>query len=491
MLNSKAVTKIQTAILITIIAISAASGAATYYLLNSNPPQNPQPTQTPTPSTSPTTSSTPTTHGTTTNPTMSISPTSSTPAKTSTITPTLQPKEPIKIGVCADTDSTYGTAMVQGAMLAAEQINVAGGLLGRNLTVVSEDDDSATGSGDITVATNAINKLITEDKADFLITFGTFSIMYQDICSTQKKIHFSIYDPNENLTQRVIDNYDKYKYTFRAEYIANGTTMNMAHVQTLAALRNVTGFTKVGYLLYDGGTIRDLTVPNFESELPKLGYQIVYRALFAPSTMDFTSYFAQAEAAKTQILFVIEASPSGSTSIVKEWNNRHSPMLLCGDLSGVTLTSFWNTTSGNTAFVLSKSTGLSINYPITNQTAPARDAFFARWGVGLNGLSASAYDVVEFFLADAITRAGTTDTDAVIKSLETIKIDTILSNDFSFTSNHDIYVEASGMMNLSKTTMLYIVVQWQNGVQVPIFPDSLRKAVGGSLQYPPWPGPWS
>ena len=104
---------------------------------------------------------------------------------------------------------------------------------------------------------------------------------------------------------------------------------------------------------------------------------------------------------------------------------------------------------------------------------------------------AAAFDIVKFVLADAITRAGTTDTEAVIKALETINIDTVLSNDFRFTFNHDIFVEASGMTNLSKTTMLYIVVQWQNGGQVPFFPDSLRKAAGATLKYPPWQGPWS
>jgi branched-chain amino acid transport system substrate-binding protein len=439
MLDSKALTKIQTILLIAIIAVAAVAGIFGYMLW----------------------------------------------------VPPSQSTELIRIGVCADTNSIYGVPMVQGATLAAEQINAAGGLLGRNITIVSEDDDSTSTSGDIAVGTNALTKLITADKADFLLTFSTYDLVYQDICSIQKKIHFSIYDANENLTQRVLDNYDKYKYTFRGESLANGSTLNLAHVQTLAALKNATGFTRVGYLLVDGGTIRGLTVPYLESELPKFGYQIVYRAIFPASTTDFTSYFAQAEAANTQILFVIEVSGAGCAAIVNEWSDRQSPMLLCGDLSVATVPSFWNTTSGNAEFMLAKSTGLSISYPITSQTASARDSFLARWGVGMNELSASAYDVVKFFLADAITRAGTTDTDMVIKALETINVDTVLSNDFRFTSDHDIYVAASGMMNLSETTLLYIVVQWQNGVQVPIFPDSLRKAVGGTLQYPPWQGPWS
>jgi hypothetical protein len=207
--------------------------------------------------------------------------------------------------------------------------------------------------------------------------------------------------------------------------------------------------------------------------------------------MDFTSNFAQAEAAKTQILFVTCVSPANCAAIVNEWYNRQSPMLLCGDMTAAADWNFWNITSGNTEFVLTKNTGLTIGYPVTNQTAPARDAFLARWGVPMQSTAAAAYDVVKFLLADSVTRAGTTDTDALIRALETIRIDTVLANDFRFTSDHDIFVDASGMTNLSQTTMLYIVVQWQNGAQVPIFPESLRKAAGATLKYPPWPGPWS
>jgi branched-chain amino acid transport system substrate-binding protein len=436
-MNSKAVTKIQTISLIAITLIALASGAVTYYF-------------------------------------------SSTP----------QPKDPIRIGLCADLDSTVGLSYVAGATLAIEQINAAGGLQGRNLTLVSEDDDSMTPPYDVAVATNALNKLIAIDKADYIIAHSTFDLSYQDICSQQKKIFFSLIDPKENLTQRVIDNYEKYKYTFRGEYLANATTMDLAHVQSLAVLKNTTGFDKVGYLVIDNPTTRQQTLPYFESELPKLGYQIVYRSLFPLTTTDFTSYFAQAEAAQTQVLFVIQGTVPGCAAIVNEWHNRESPMLLCGDMMGVPDYTFWNFTSGNTEYVLTKNVGLSLLYPITKETISVRDAFLSRWGEPMRASSASAYDVVKFFLAGAINRAGTTETEAVIKALEDTNADTVLTNNFRFTSDHDIYVEASGMVNLSHGTLLYLVIQWQNGIQVPIFPDSLRIAAGATLKYPPWMGPW-
>jgi branched-chain amino acid transport system substrate-binding protein len=488
MSNSKAVTKIQTISLIAITLIALASGAAAFYFSNTDTQQDSQPT--PTISTEPTKGATAKPSEPTLTPPSSTEPTATLIPTTNTQTPTLQSKDPIIIGICADLDTTLGASYVAGATLAIDQINAGGGLLGRNLAIVQEDDDSQTPPYDNAVATNALNRLITVDKADYVMATSTFDLSYQDICSQQKKILFVLTDPKENLTQRVIDNYEKYKYTFRGEYLANATTMDLAHVQSLALLKNITGFTKVGYLMYDSPTTRQQTAPYFENELPKLGYQIVYRALFAPSTMDFTSYFAQAETAKTQILFVIQTTVPGCAAIVNEWHNRQSPMLLCGDMMGVPDYTFWNITSGNTEFAITKNVGLSLLYPITKETNAVRDAFLARWGQPMRATSASAYDVVKFFLAGAINRAGTTETDAVIKALEGTNVDTVLTNDFRFTSNHDIYVEASGMMNLSKTTMLYIVIQWQNGVQVPIFPESLRIAAGATLKYPPWSGPW-
>ena len=42
------------------------------------------------------------------------------------------PTENIRIGVCADLDTTPGKIIWQGAVLAAEQVNAQGGILGRN-----------------------------------------------------------------------------------------------------------------------------------------------------------------------------------------------------------------------------------------------------------------------------------------------------------------------------------------------------------------------
>ena len=401
--------------------------------------------------------------------------------------------EDIRIGICADLDSVGGLNLLRGATLAVEQINAEGGFLGRNLTIVSEDDDSEAPQGDIAVASNALTKLITVDKADFIIATGMpwSTLVYQDICSEHKRILFATSDPSVQSTQRVADNYEKYKYYFRYGWLTNTTSANSGDVQSIVTLGKATGLTKVGYLIPDAGTIRNQTIPYMESQLPNHGLEVVYRGLYPLTTTDFASYFAKAEEAKTEILYAVINSVSKSPTFVSEWHERQSPMLLCGNILGAADISFWNLTQGRAEFVFTRSNAVSLGYPLTSKVVPAKEAYLKRWGVLMLGYSASAYDIVRFILSDAVKRAGTMETDAVIKALEKTSVETTLARRFSFTSDHDMLVEEAGMTSLVDSSMLYIVMQWQNGTQVPVFPEALRIEADGTIKLPPWQGPWS
>ncbi len=257
MFDSKALTKIQSLALAAIIVIAAAAGSAAYYL-------------------------------------------SSGPA---------QSAENIRVGICGDLDQTAGKAVLQGAKLAAEQINAQGGILGRNITIVAEDDDSETPPGDLAVATNALTKLITVDKADYIIASAATSIgiIYQDICSEHKKILITVNNALENLTQRVSDDYGKYKYYFRS-YQTNSSTVSNGMLGDIIAVSNYTGFTKVALLFVDT-TAYKATYLGVNKSLSSHGIEVVYFNLFPAKTTDFTSYFAAAEAAGAEIIVPLMGTP--------------------------------------------------------------------------------------------------------------------------------------------------------------------------------------
>ena len=434
-MNSKALTKIQTAALIAIVAVAAVAGGAAYVLWSS-------------------------------------------PA---------QPTENVRIGICADLDSAYGRNVWQGAVLAAEQTNAEGGFLGRNITVIGEDDDGES-STDIAVGINALTKLITIDKADYVISPGMLNTLaYQDVCCEHKKIFINIADGSDDYSQRVLDNYEKYKYSFRTQPL-NDTTIATRMLGEIIAVGKYTGFTKVA-LLFDDMPLAKAIASGLSVSLPENGLEVVYNALYSFGTTDFASYFAAIEESGAEILvpWIIMAD----VPFVKEWYNRQSPLVVWGVLASAQDSDFWELTEGKCNTMSFSGLPAIAGYPLTNKTAPAREAYVQRWGEAPNMLAVAAYDTVRFILADAVRRAGTTETEAVIHALETIDVETASARHFVFTTSHDVLAKSQSPNTPSEDYFLYFIFQWQNGTQVPMYPEAIAKEAGGTYKYPNWDGPWT
>ena len=260
-MNSKALTKVQSVALITIVLVSAAAGGAAYVLWSGNAPA----------------------------------------------------MEPIKIGICDELDGKR--PVWRAAVLAAEQVNAEGGVLGRNITIVAEDDDNGI---DTVVAIDALTRLITLDEADYIITPNAVTIIpYQDVCSQQKKILFSVRSAFVELTQRVIDDYDKYKYFFRVMN-PNVTTLVRFYADSVLTLREHTGFNKIALLVHDSGAL-----PAMASGLSEIllanGFEIVDNIAIPVQTTDFSSYLARIESSGAEILYPLLAGAEvalSKTSII-------------------------------------------------------------------------------------------------------------------------------------------------------------------------------
>jgi len=394
--------------------------------------------------------------------------------------------ETIKIGVLASLGTPGGKAALQGATLAAEQINDQGGILGKQVEVVGEDTQLDK-EIDLTKVNNALLKLISVHKVDFVLAAmgSEAALMCQDISSEHEKIMLGIWSPEDVLTERLLDNYDKYKYFFRVAPV-NQTIMFQGLPFCTAGLREYTGFNKVGYLgtdlLWNKG-IRD----GLDYVLPEIyGFELVYRGTFPTGTKDFTSYFSAAESAGVEILITLIATQYG-TPVVIEWHDRQSPMVLWG-INNVALSSdFWEATGGKCEYASFVGSLPPEDFPITNETLPYSEAYRERWEDDpFIGEAIAAFNAVRFILCDALIRAKTTETDAVIKALEETSIATVSTPNLRFTSNHDILVTKLWDPETGNNA----VIQWQNGELVPVYPPEFMEEVGASYLYPDWPGPW-
>ena len=403
----------------------------------------------------------------------------------------LPPPEDIRVGFCGDLDNVQGKNTWQGAVLAAEQINAEGGILGRNITIIAEDDDDETPPFDVVVASNALTKLIAVDKADYIVTpamgFPLVSA-FQDICAERKKILFAVRAANDEFTQRVLDDYDRYKYSFRAGSI-NSTVASAVFSDQILTLGNYTGFTKVAYIMQDSSSSKEIA-SKLNETLPEHGFEIVYRGMVSIGTTDFTSNFAAMEASGAELLLSVIMTQAG-IPFVKEWHDRQSPVVVCGLLPSAQESNFWALTEGKCDTVSFNAMSATAGYPLTNKTLLTREAYMKRWGEVPAGGAVSTYDTLRFILPDAIERAGTTETEAVIKALEETDIETSHARHFVFTASHDTMLEAVSSGGYSKDHMLACMFQWQNGTMIPVYPKEIMEEAGATYKYPEWDGPWN
>jgi branched-chain amino acid transport system substrate-binding protein len=165
-------------------------------------------------------------------------------------------------------------------------------------------------------------------------------------------------------------------------------------------------------------------------------------------------------------------------------------MILWGGPGSADFTDFWQSTDGKCEYLTVNGLPVVMGYPLTNRTLPTKEAYEERWGEAITSLAAAGYDTVRFILADAIERAGTIETEAVIEALEVIDVETSICRRFVFTPSHDMLVGKEGPNNLSEDYFFVAMFQWQDGEQVPVYPMELMEEVGASYMFPDWPGPW-
>jgi len=394
-----------------------------------------------------------------------------------------QSSETIKIGICADLDMSRGREMLNGAKLAAEEINAEGGVLGRKIEIFAEDSDIESGQLDIEKATLALTRLITQDNVDFVIVGGGEDFVI-DTAVEHKKIVFGALSPSDSLTQKVADNYDRYKYFFRLA--VNQTTFSTLLVDSLCFLREISGFNKIAYVGLDFPQVRGMT-ENLDYYLPEVyDFELVYRGLYPADTMDFSSYFASAEAAGAEIMVPLMVNQEGFL-FVKEWYDRQSPMVVWGMNVFASLDSGWNATEGKVQHTTGfASSALQLGYPATTKTLVTQKALFDRWGTLPTLQAVATYDCIRFLLYDALKRAQTTETEAVIKALEECNVENSFETDFRFTSSHDHYFSSAS------TTAITMMFQWQeNGTKAIVYPKNIMEETGATYTYPPWSGPWN
>jgi len=402
------------------------------------------------------------------------------------------PEGTIKIGVIGPMTFIQGEQHWYGAKMAADEINEAGGIVVGNLTMPVElvkiDSNEILSVPD---AATAMEKAVTVDKVDFLVGgFRTEAVLaMQDIACDNQKIFLGCGSASKEQCTRVAEDYDKYKYWFRVtpindELLVMDSFLMLDNV--ISVVRDELGIENIKIaLVMEKAEVGDLIVAACEHLIPAMGEGLELVGTFRPSPTA-TDVTAELSAVKASGAHVIMTYFSGPVGVVyaKQWGELEIPAASVGINVEAQKMGFWDATDGKGNYDDTLNTYARIKQ--TDKTIPFYDKFINETGE-FPTYTAGTYDAV-YILKDAIERAGTLDSDAVVTELEKTEYfgsaGRIMFTSTETGNPHDLMWGADYVTGIG--------TQWQDGELLCVWPpvDGSWNGVvyEGTVPYklPPW-----
>jgi branched-chain amino acid transport system substrate-binding protein len=315
-----------------------------------------------------------------------------------------KPSDTIRIGEFGSLtgkEATYGQASHKGALLAVEEVNAAGGVLGRKLELLTEDNQSKPGES-ATIA----KKFISRDRVVAVLgeVASSRSLEAAPICQAARIPMISPSSTSPDVTA-------KGDYIFRTCFIDpfQGTVMakfarHTLKIRKVAVLSSVSSAYSVGLARY------------FRERFVADGGVVALEQKFAEGDKDFRAQLTAIKAAGVEGLFVPgyyaeaalickQAKDLGLTVPLFGGDGWESPELV--QIGGQAVEGAYFAT----------------HYSPENQSPAVvqfNDRFQRRWGALSDTLTGLSYDSVMLLVA-AIRRAGTTDGPALRDALAATK----------------------------------------------------------------------
>lgn len=367
--------------------------------------------------------------------------------------------EPIRIGVTAKFAQINGAAILNGARLATDEINAAGGIRGRRIEILTYDDQ-----GSASDAILAFQRAVRQDRVHAMVgTFLSEIAIAMTPWAARLKVPYIVTGAGaDQVGQLVHDNYPAYRYIFRTILPASSAAQGVCDsVRDLAVgqLRH-----KTAVLLSEDAAWTRSYDAFLKTCLPAAGLQLVDTIKVATDTNDFTPIFQRIEATRADVI-VTGLGIVGNKPVV-QWHNQQVPMLLMGYNAQAGASAFWTETSGATNGLVTF-TSASEDSALTPRTIPFARNYTARFNTTPASHSYATYDAI-YLLKDAIERGGSTEADAVVAALETA--------DFVGASGRIVFQGPGDRlthdMKFGEGFITGVAIQWQGGKQVTVWPQS-------------------
>jgi branched-chain amino acid transport system substrate-binding protein len=215
--------------------------------------------------------------------------------------PAAQAAEPIKIGLSMSLTGGLG-AGGQSALLAMQiwrdDVNAKGGLLGRQVELISYDDQSQ-GSN----VPGIYSKLLDVDKVDLVISAYATGVIApaMPIVMQRNKVFMALFGTGVN---------DNFKYDRYFQILPNGKETRLAPSEGfLETAMTMDPKPKTIALVGADAEYAQTVLAGARETVKKLGLQVVYDRSYPPNTTDFTPIVRAIQATNPEVVFIASYPP--------------------------------------------------------------------------------------------------------------------------------------------------------------------------------------
>jgi branched-chain amino acid transport system substrate-binding protein len=370
-----------------------------------------------------------------------------------------QTTETIKIGIIAEQSAIGGVGIVRGAQLAADAVNVAGGVDGRKLEILTYDNHSSAAD-----SVRAFQRAVSQDHV--VAVFGTYIsevALALEPWAARLHVPFITTGASSNeISRQVHADYEKNKYTFQ-EYLPS-TFIADSICDSVKQMLQLQYSVKSAVILSEDAAWTTPLDAEYLVCLPQTGVKVLDHIRFSPDTGDFTPVFNKIEAEKPDVI-VTGIGHVGVQPTV-QWAQQEVPIPMLGSSTQATSGTFWKDTNGASAGIITFSVAAE-GAELTAKTQPFVKEYIKRFGDPPNYTAFTTADAVNV-LVQAIKRAGSTDADKLVVALEqTDYLGTIGRVQFYGRDN-----DFTHAMKYGEGYVTGVALQWQDGKQVTLWPKA-------------------
>ncbi|MCX7609274.1 MAG: ABC transporter substrate-binding protein [Anaerolineales bacterium] len=330
---------------------------------------------------------------------------------------------------------TFGEMTRDGALLAIEEWNAKGGVLGMKIVPIVEDSQCTPDP-----AVNAANKVINQDGVKFIIgeVCSKASIPISEIANAAGVVQISPTSTNPSVT--VDANGVTKKYIYRACFI----DPFQGFVGAKFAYENLGARTAFVMLDQANDYVKGLA-ENFMTSFTQLGGKIVGQASYTANDTDFSAILAQIKEANPDVVYLPDYYNIVNLVMAQARDKGVNVPFIGGD--------GWDSADLNLKVAAG---GYFTNHYSPDSKAPLavefRKAFEAKYNKTPDALAALAYDATNLMLT-AIQQAGAADPDKVVEALNKIKFDGV-SGSITFDEQHNP-VKSAVILKVTETGVVY------------------------------------